>query len=139
MKTVMIFGTFDILHYGHIHLFEEAKKLGDRLVAVVARDSNVEMIKGKKSFHTEKERQAFLQHIDLIDEVRLGDMKDVYKVIKDVQPNVIALGYDQKVFVDDIEKRCAAYDLAVDIVRMKPYEQEHYKTTNIKRYLDQVV
>lgn len=139
MKTVMIFGTFDILHFGHLQLFLEARKLGDRLVAVVARDTNVEKVKGRKPFHLETERKDFLEHIDIIDEVRLGDMNDVYKVIADVKPDVIALGYDQKVFVDDVEEKCAAYGLKPFLVRLTPHKEEQYKTSKIKQYLDAVV
>lgn len=139
MKTVMIFGTFDILHYGHLHVFKQAKKLGDKLVAVIARDSNVEKIKGTSPFHTEEERKEFLQHIDYIDEAKLGDMSDVYKVIQEVRPAVIALGYDQTVFVEDIEKKCAEFNLDVSIVRLPPFKDKHYKTSQIKKYLNAIV
>ena len=49
MKKVMCAGTFDIVHKGHIYFLEQAKKFGDYLVVVVARDSTSEKNKGKKS------------------------------------------------------------------------------------------
>lgn len=139
MKTVMIFGTFDILHHGHLHLFEQAKKYGDRLVAVLARDKRVANIKGKKSFHTEQERKKFLEHIDYVDDVRLGDRQDVYKVIRTIRPDVICLGYDQQIFVDKLEEKIRTFGLQTSIVRLKPYKHRRYKTTAIKAYLERFI
>jgi len=45
MKTVMTFGTFDIVHPGHIHFLQQAKTYGDRLITIVARDMNVQKFK----------------------------------------------------------------------------------------------
>ena len=59
-KKVMIFGTFDILHSGHFHIFQEARKIGDEVVVVVARDVNAQKIKGRKTFHNEQERRFIL-------------------------------------------------------------------------------
>src|SRR3989339_2092009 len=104
MTKVMIFGTFDIIHGGHIHMFKQAREYGDFLTAVVARDVNVERIKKRGALHNEVERVYFLKHIDLIDEVVLGDKTDVYKVIAKQKPDVVALGYDQRVYVDELEE-----------------------------------
>ncbi len=139
MKTVMIFGTFDILHFGHLQLFRQARRYGDRVVAVVARDANVRKVKGVESFHTEAERKAFLDHIDLIDEVRLGDMTDVYKVIRTVKPDVICLGYDQEVFVENLKKKIKEFHLNTRVARLKPYKHHAYKTSKIKDYLNRMV
>ncbi len=139
MKTAMIFGTFDILHYGHLQLFRQARHYGDRVVAVVARDHNVKRAKGKRAFHAERERVAFLRHLDLIDTVVLGDMHDVYKVVKRVAPDVICLGYDQKIFVDALQTKLKEFHLKTRVVRLKPYKHHHYKTTKIKQYLDRMV
>ena len=64
MKTVMVFGTFDILHLGHIDLFLQAKKYAEHLIAVVARDERAKKIKGKAPIHSEEERRVLLGHID---------------------------------------------------------------------------
>jgi FAD synthetase len=44
-RVVMTFGTFDLLHPGHLHYLSEAKKLGDYLITIVARDATVERLK----------------------------------------------------------------------------------------------
>lgn len=139
MKKIMIFGTFDILHYGHLQLFRRAKRRGDRLIAVVARDANVLKVKGARAFHTEQERKAFLDHIDYIDQAVLGNMDDVYQVIKKIKPDVICLGYDQRVFVENLKEKLKEFQLNAKIVRLKPYKADAYKTSKIKEYLDRMV
>lgn len=139
MKKILIFGTFDIVHMGHIHMFKEAREYGDYLVVVIARDQNVEVIKGEQSFHNEEERREFLSYIKLIDEVRLGDLTDPYKVIVDVSPDIIALGYDQRVFVDDLEQALTKNNIPAQIVRLRPYDEQRYKSHLIKKYMKRIV
>jgi len=105
----------------------------------VARDVNVERIKEKGSLHNEKERLDFLGHIDLIDEVILGDKTDVYKVIKEHKPDVIALGYDQKIYVEKLEDAITRYGLNSRIVKLSPYKENQYKTSKIRKYIERLV
>lgn len=139
MNTVMIFGTFDIIHGGHIHMFKEAKEYGNRLIAVVARDVNVERIKEYGSLHTENERLELLSHIDLIDEVVMGDKTDVYKVIQEKKPDVIALGYDQKVYVDELANAITKFDLNTKIVKLTSYREGELKSNKIRKYIERLV
>jgi FAD synthetase len=139
MKTVMIFGTFDIIHGGHIHMFKEAHEYGDYLIAVVARDVNVERIKEYGALHNEEERLNFLKHIDLVDEVVLGDETDVYKVIAENKPDIIALGYDQKIYVDQLEEAITKYGLNCQIVKLTPYQENKFKTNKIRKYIERLV
>ena len=134
-KKVMIFGTFDILHFGHFHIFKEARKLGDEVIAVIARDATVRKIKGRRSFHNENERKFILSHINLIDKVILGDKKDVYKAIKEIKPDVILLGYDQTNFADKLQENLRKNNLKTKVVRAKPLNARYYKTNKIKEYL----
>jgi len=139
MKKVMLFGTFDIVHMGHIHMFKEARGYGDYLITVVGRDKNVEKIKGEAPLHTDKERAEFLKHIKLIDQVMLGDSDDPYKPIKDMKPDVIALGYDQRVYVDKLEDAITQCGLSSHIVRLRPYEENRFKSSKLKKYIERVV
>lgn len=134
-KTVLVFGTFDIVHLGHLNFFQQAKRLGEKLVVVVARDSRVKRIKGKRPFNGEHERMELLKHIDYIGEVRLGDEKDVYKVVTQVKPDVIALGYDQSDFVQGLNEYIKKSKKKIRVVRLKPYKSNRYKTGKIKEYL----
>tara|TARA_B100000700_G_scaffold316418_1_gene405937 strand:+ start:174 stop:593 length:420 start_codon:yes stop_codon:yes gene_type:complete len=132
MKTVMLFGTFDILHLGHIDMFLQAKKYGEHLIVVVARDLRVEQVKGERPVHSEKERAALLSHLDCVDTVVLGDLLDVYQIIARKKPDVIALGYDQTCFVDKLSEKIASYGLDSEVVRLLPYKEKKYKSGLIK-------
>ena len=104
-KTVAIFGVFDGIHDGHLSLINEARKEGDRLVAIVARDSEVEKIKGKLPRYDEASRIAFLLEIPELDTVYLGDLEQgTYKILNEIKPNVIYLGYDQQALEDSLNK-----------------------------------
>ena len=135
MKTVMLFGTFDIIHDGDFSLLRQASKLGDRLVVVIARDKTVLRIKKHLPLHSESERLQLLSHLDLIDDVMLGDVKDAYRVVRTEKPDIIALGYDQTIFVAELQETLTRTGLDTDIIRLKPYRPKRYKTHRLKDYL----
>jgi cytidyltransferase-like protein len=139
MKIVMVFGTFDIVHCGHLHMFKEAREYGDKLIAVVGRDANVEKVKGMMPVHNEKERLFLVQNIKLVDESVLGDKTDMYRVIGKYKPAVIALGYDQKVYVDKLANAITKFGLKTQIVKLAPYHENEYKSSKIKKYIERVV
>lgn len=139
MKTVMIFGTFDILHTGHLDMFRQAREYGDRLVAVVSRDETTLDVKGKTPFHTHEERKQMLGELRSIDTVLSGSTSDVYAVVQEVRPDVIALGYDQKVFVDMLADKITEFSLETQIVRMSPYKPNKRKSSKIKDYLEDCI
>ncbi|MEK7644590.1 MAG: adenylyltransferase/cytidyltransferase family protein [Patescibacteria group bacterium] len=138
MKKVMVFGTFDVVHMGHIHMLKEAKEYGDYLVVCVARDKNVELIKGERPYYSEGERVEFLKQIAIVNHVILGQLNDVYRDIGIIKPAVIALGYDQKVFVDELADAITAMNLKIPIVRLKPYRSGKYKSAKLKRYIQKL-
>jgi len=135
MKKVLLFGTFDIVHIGHLHVFKKAREYGDTVRVILARDTRIKKIKGMSPVHDEEERKEFLSHIDLIDEVVLGDESDVYKPIEEYKPDVIVLGYDQKKFVDKLITKLQDMNLETDIVRLEPFKHETHKSGKIKDYI----
>ena len=122
----MIFGTFDMIHPGHINMIKQAKKYGDYLIVVIARDSTVEKVKGRLPRNSEQIRLQAMIDSNLADKVILGNEGDKFKVIQNEQPDVIALGYDQKIIVEDLEKKVGEN---VQIVRLEPFQPEIYKTS----------
>jgi len=122
----MAFGTFDCLHPGHISYLKQARGLGDRLVVVVAREVNVIRIKGNAPKQNENSRLAQVKELDIVNKALLGNEKDKLRVVKENQPNIVALGYDQQVDVKELKKRFKG-----DIVRLKAYKPEKYKSSKI--------
>jgi len=66
MKRVLTYGTFDLLHYGHIRILERAKALGDYLVVAVSTDE-FNAIKNKKAYHDYETRKKMLEAIRYVD------------------------------------------------------------------------
>lgn len=133
----MVFGTFDYLHIGHVRLFQQAKKYGDHLIVVIGRDTTVKKVKGEPPIHTEKERREIIGHLHIVDEVLLGDKKNVYAMLKKKKPQVIALGYDQEAFVDGIDSYLKKNGIVSRIVRLKPYrgaqKKSRFKKEKVQR------
>jgi FAD synthetase len=94
MVKVMATGTFDLIHMGHIYFLKEAKKLGDELTVVVARDSTVRKMK-HEPVTPEDMRLKIIQELKIVDEAVLGHEDDMYATVEDVKPDIICLGYDQ--------------------------------------------
>lgn len=67
MKKVITYGTFDLLHYGHINLLRRAKELGDYLIVALSTDEFNWDEKGKKSFFTYNQRKKLLEAIRYVD------------------------------------------------------------------------
>lgn len=129
----MIFGTFDILHPGHLHFISEAKKKGDRLIAVVARDITTKKIKGAVPTYSEQERKKILESIREIDAVVLGDNKEYFAIVKKVSPEIICLGYDQHIVAEDLQKEMAHAKLQPEIIRIGPYFPDRFKSSFYKQ------
>ena len=109
MSTVLVFGTFDLLHEGHERFLAEAGRRGDRLVALVARDDFVRLFKGKPARHSEEERRSRLVERGLVDAAQLSDpVPGTYEAVLRLAPDLICLGYDQERLRDSLETWMAA-------------------------------
>lgn len=131
----MAFGTFDYLHAGHEHYLKEARELGDELIVVIARDRTAESIRGKRPDHSERKRAAKLKALPHVTKVILGDLEDKYRVIRKHKPHVIALGYDQFVFTQQLNRTIIDLKLDTVVTRLAAYKPEMYKSSLIKRSL----
>lgn len=94
-KHVMVFGTFDLLHPGHLFLIREAQKLG-HVTVVVARAKNVEKIKGRTPVEDDTTRIAAIQKEFPDATVILGSKTDFLEPIRTHKPDLLLLGYDQR-------------------------------------------
>ncbi len=136
-KNVLIFGVFDGIHEGHRYFISEAKKHGDRLVAVVARDILTKEFKGKTPVNSEVSRINSLLEVPEIDLVLLGDPnRSSYNVLKEVNPDVVCFGYDQEELHQDIESTIKKGILPqMKLVLIKPLNPErcHSSILNEKK------
>lgn len=133
MKIVMVLGTFDFFHKGHINLLKQARKYGDYLIIVVARDKTVKKVKGAFSLNREDERLKTISQSGLADKVILGSLNDKYSAIKKYAPRVICLGYDQIFFVSNLRNNLNKLNLSeTEIIRLKPYQPEIYKSSKLR-------
>lgn len=134
MTTIMIFGTFDMIHPGHEDLFRQARALAaePQLVVSVARDSAVARIKGIPARHTEMQRLGMLRTHPLVDHAVLGDETGSMGHIKKIAPDIIALGYDQAgEYVDSLEADLRAAGLETRVARLIACEPDRYKTSKL--------
>ncbi|MBI5221618.1 MAG: adenylyltransferase/cytidyltransferase family protein, partial [Candidatus Magasanikbacteria bacterium] len=117
-----------ILHPGHLFLLNEAKKMGDSLTVIIARDHTVQTVKNITSQNNEQVRLKNLQDLNIADKVMLGNPGDKYEVIRNENPEVIALGYDQTAFTADLEKVFPN----IKIIRLPPYKEDIYKSSKFR-------
>jgi FAD synthetase len=130
---VMVFGTFDGVHKGHLDFFRQAKRLvkNSELVVSVATDSNVKKIKGRRPKASQRARVLRLKKIGAADKVVLGAAKDYLSHIKKFRPAIIALGYDQRAYTKNLRGRLAKLGLKTKIVRLKAHKPHIYKSSLI--------
>ena len=124
-KRVVCAGTFDHLHPGHIDFLKQARALGDELIVIVARDENVRRIKGIEP-EDEDYRKANLEKSGIPDRVVLGNLGvNPLSILADLLPDVVALGYDQRVSEKDIESILPG----CEVVRLKPFHPDLFKSS----------
>ncbi|MCC7263039.1 MAG: FAD synthase [Candidatus Latescibacteria bacterium] len=125
---VLSCGTFDHLHPGHRSFLEQAARLGDELVVVVARDENVRRIKGRLPDHAEDERRAAVAALGVSSQVCLGYTgTNFLRIVAELKPQIIALGYDQRP-----PPGLAAAFPEVEVVVLQPYYPEKYKSSLVR-------
>lgn len=98
MIKLFVNGTFDVLHEGHIKLFNDCKKRGDYLFVAIDSDQRVSCKKGKeRPFNNQYNRKLILENLKQIDKVDIFDTDEMLvKLIKDYQPDIMMVGSDWK-------------------------------------------
>jgi len=120
----MVFGVFDGLHDGHKAFLKAAKELGDYLIVAIAQDQVVMHLKGELPKINLANRFNELQTVDHVDEVVVGDEEQsTYEVVKKYHPDIIALGFNQDLLKEDLEKNLSKIGYSPKIVVLKKYEK----------------
>ncbi len=106
MKKVITYGTYDLLHIGHINLLRRARELGDYLVVGLSTDE-FNKLKNKESFLPYDQRKAILQAIKYVDEVIPEDnWEQKVEDIKKHKIDIFVMGGDWEGKFNDLEKYC---------------------------------
>ncbi len=132
MVRVMATGVFDLLHTGHIHFLTEARRLGDELVVVVARDSSARRFK-HEPIMGEASRVQLVAALKPVDRAVLGHEGDIYPILDEIRPDIIALGFDQIHNEERILEECRKRGLATKVVRLPKFEGDLDGTRKIVR------
>ena len=123
-KKVLIAGTFDLIHPGHLFLINEAAKLGDVFV-IVSTDKNRELYSGEAPIVPEQQRLEVIKRIKNVKAARLGRSdNDTLKTVEEIYPDIILLGPNQK------------YDIATLKKGLKDHGLEHIKIQRLQSYYD---
>jgi FAD synthetase len=122
MVKVMATGTFDLLHLGHIYYLKEAKKLGDTLLVVVATDSTVRRLK-HEPVNPENIRLDLIKELKIVDEAYLGHEDDMYEIVEEIKPDIIALGFDQIHDEEKIKSELKKRNIPSEVSRLSEYKE----------------
>lgn len=103
MKRVITYGTFDLLHYGHIHLLRRARELGDYLIVALSTDEFNREQKHKKNFFSYEQRKLLLEAVRYVDRViPERDWEQKVRDIADLDVDIFVMGDDWKGRFDDL-------------------------------------
>ena len=121
MVKVMATGTFDLLHPGHIYYLKEAKKLGDTLAVVVATDTTVRRLK-HEPVNPEEIRLNLIKELKMVDKAYLGHEDDMYEIVEEIKPDIIALGFDQIHDENKIKSELKKRKINAKVVRLSEFK-----------------
>ena len=95
---VIVNGTFDLLHRGHLELLNYAKSLGDQLLVAIDTDRRVKELKGpSRPVNNQDDRKFFLYNLRPVDIVMTFDSEqDLIDIIKEYKPDIMVKGSDYK-------------------------------------------
>jgi FAD synthetase len=137
MKTVLVFGTFDVIHPGHKFFLEKSAEYGEKLVAVIARDSFVNKTKKKTPVHSQKERMDHIKNSGLVDDACLSDIvTGTFNVVAEIDPDIVCFGHDQVKLVESFQRWLNKQNKEIEIVMIESYKRDQYSSTvrNKKHY-----
>jgi FAD synthetase len=125
-KKVLVAGTFDILHPGHIFLINEAIKLGEVYV-IVATDKNRERYTGLLPIIPEDQRLEVIKSLKNVKEAKLGrNDKDILLIVAEINPDIILLGPNQRFEIDDLKKSLQKKGLGhIKVKRLHKYYDKY--------------
>ncbi|MBZ9571476.1 FAD synthase [Methanobrevibacter sp. TMH8] len=131
MKIVMATGTFDLLHPGHGLYLQKSKELGGKdakLIVVVARDSTVRR-KKRIPIVEESQRLEMIKMLKPVDEAYLGHPTDIFKIVRELKPDIISIGSDQSYEIDQLKKDLKNQGIDCEVKRVSNYRRAKLDST----------
>ncbi len=124
--TILLFGTFDHFHLGHEFVVREALKRGN-VTIIVARDANVRRIKGRLPDQDEETRRGIVASLFPEAHVILGHESDFLDPVRTIRPDLILLGYDQRLPGSITEE--ILHDMGITVERLAAFAPDKYKSS----------
>ena len=137
MTRVVAQGTFDILHPGHVHYLEDAAAMGEELHVIVARSVNV--THKEPPVIPDGQRREMVAALKPVDEAHLGHSKDIFVPIERIDPDVIALGYDQHHDAETLRTALRDRDIDCEIRRATPLDDVDDRLLSTGRIIDRIL
>ncbi len=120
---VLTGGKFNKIHPGHIELLKYAKKLGNKLIVVLANDEN----NNRPYAIPAKERKKLLEKFQIADEIVVGDTKNFFAVVEKYEPDMIVIGYDQKL-PKQVEERLKKHKKKIKVMKAEKFGEYRSST-----------
>ncbi len=124
-KIVLATGAFDLLHLGHVRFLQASKREGGpgaKLIVVVARDKTVLNRKGRSPILPEAHRRELVGSLRVVDKAILGHTHlDLLGILREVRPDIISVGHDQKQIKISVEKLLKAERLPIRVVQIPKF------------------
>lgn len=131
-KTILLFGSFDVLHAGHHHLIEKALGHGKKLVIAVAPDSVITSIKDKVPvFSLEKRMSDLTEYVPKATIVAGDTEQGTWSVIKQYSPDIVIVGYDQIGLKSALLKIQDSYGF--EVIEIDAFKPEVYKSSLLRK------
>jgi FAD synthetase len=129
VKRVVATGTFDILHTGHLYYLEQSRLLGDELYVIVARDANVKH--KPRPIVPEDQRLKMVAALKPVDHAVAGDLHDMFRPVREIQPDVITIGFNQHFDEQKLKTELLAREIAAEVVRIGRYAGDTYCSSSL--------
>lgn len=135
-KKVVVFGCFDLFHEGHKDFLQQASAYGD-VIVIITPDAIIEKLKKRKPVQSQDIRLKKVQEYNERFVVIFGDQElGTYTVLRQCNPHLICLGYDQEGLYNDLAKRMNNGQIPkIPMIFLEPYEEFIYHTSIIREKL----
>ncbi|MFW9907923.1 MAG: adenylyltransferase/cytidyltransferase family protein [Candidatus Thorarchaeota archaeon] len=136
-KRVLAAGKFDILHLGHLAYLEQSRELAGpdgELIVVIARDDTIERERGAPPVFPQEQRRRLVESLRIVDKAIIGYKTDDHSlIVRDIMPDIIALGYDQRTNIEHLERTFREMGLKTQIKRLEKRDADGLCSSSLIR------